>query len=639
MLLSTILVTIVMANVTYFFTIQELHRKRSTVESQIERLAKNIATLQLLDRQDWSVYQGYISQLMAINKDIVYIAVYDDFNTLRAHTFNRDLVDVRHAVNSPRMEADIVRRLDRGAISEENRNDLRTEKVNIQVGDRVLGSVHVGFSLIEINRDLRNGFLLNLGLALFFMAVFTAASIFISTKLTRPLEKLSTAMNAVTEGDLNQKIRIDTHDEISQLAHAFNEMVDVLRERKIIDKMGFELGSTFEIENLVTLVRQRLCGAIGAQSVRLFIRKRGISNTFLEFGESTVDKYNSTGNFTLPPDLITDLEKQENGLRSGDAAENLSAVLDDAGLLSDDLVVPMKVKDRLFGLLFFNLAAGETNLTTKMRHFVTTLAGQVGLALENALLYDELRDQDRIKHELFIAREVQKKLLPSAMPDIQGFNIEAVCKPAHEVGGDYFDFFRVNDHQWGIVIADVSGKGTSASFYMAEIKGMMLSLVTLYQSPRDLLIQLNQKLYSSVERRVFATIIYGILDTRTRRFKLARAGHNPLLKISQNRKCQFITPAGIGLGLESGELFEAKLEEITISLNPTELLLLYTDGVTDAMDSRQQMFGEERLLQAVRSSVHNNPAALRTHILESIERFTEETEPTDDITMVAIQAT
>jgi len=236
--LSTILVTLIIITVTYLFTIRELHSKRLSAESQIQRIAENVATMQLLDRQDWTVYQNYISRLIDFNKDIVYIAIYDDRLTLRAHSLNSELIEMQSARLNRRQEAQIVKRLDEGAIADESRADLRTQRVNIQMGDRILGSVHVGFSLIKINNELREAIFLIIGLAAFFFMVFTAVSVFISGRLTGPLERLSNAMTAVANGNLDQVIEIETGDEIGQLSKNFNEMVGGLKERKIIESLA-----------------------------------------------------------------------------------------------------------------------------------------------------------------------------------------------------------------------------------------------------------------------------------------------------------------------------------------------------------------------------------------------------------------
>ena len=269
--LSAFLVAIIMIVVTYLFTIREIKDRRQSVESQMKRIAENIATMQLLDRQDWAIYQNYISQLMNFNKDIIYIAIYDDRNSLRAYTLNDDVLDLESPIRANWQRAEIVKQLDQGAIEEESESDIARQQVNIQVGDRILGSVHVGFSLIQINLDLQKRIQLNIILSIVFFLIFTLVSIMVSRRLTGPLEHLNKAMTAVSRGDFQQQVIIETKDEIGDLAKNFNEMVNGLREREVIDKLGNELSRKFIKTDLATAVRERIKNAIGASTARLYI--------------------------------------------------------------------------------------------------------------------------------------------------------------------------------------------------------------------------------------------------------------------------------------------------------------------------------------------------------------------------------
>ncbi|MFZ0391481.1 MAG: SpoIIE family protein phosphatase [Calditrichia bacterium] len=633
-LLSALLVTVVMVTVTYFFTIQELNDKRAAAENQIQRMARNIATMKLLDRQDWTVYQNYISQLMAVNKDIVYIAIFDDRATLRAHALNSDLVDVERPVASRRVQAEIVRMLDAGSIAEESRGDLQTERVNILVGERVLGSVHVGFSLIHLNRELQNGILFNVVLALIFILLFTGLSVLISRRLTRPLERLNAAMDRVAQGDLEQRVTPTSRDEIAQLTRTFNEMVEDLRERKIIEDLGIELRTSFQLQNLAELVRNRLAGAIGAGGAEIFIRSRkGQPQHFYWLDGSATPSVFITLNEFSQRLLI----KESEGILLKEAPEDIQQAWREFNNSQQTLLIPMAIKGELFGLLLFDGPEGRENFNRKQRHFASILAGQAAFALENSLLYERVREQERLQRELEIAREVQQRLLPARMPDIPGFQLDGVCRPAREVGGDYFDFFHLDDHRWGVLIADVSGKGTSASFYMAEIKGMMTQLTSGLLSPRAILSRLNSKLYQNVDRRVFVTMIYGILDTEEKQFTYARAGHNALLKMSGNGSPQTFTPPGIGLGLESGKIFDDRLEERSVGLKEGEYLLLYTDGVVEAMNSRNEPFGEKQLLQFMQHTNSADAASIRQKLMDTLADYTGEAMPSDDITIVVVR--
>jgi serine phosphatase RsbU (regulator of sigma subunit)/HAMP domain-containing protein len=636
--LSLFLVSVIMITVIYFFTISELQGKRQAIESQSRRIAENIATLQLqlLDRQDWNVYQNYITQLLAFNKDIVYIAIYDDRKTLRAHALNLELIEMASVSPSRRIQAEIVKQLDSGAIAEESREDLHGQRVDIQVGNRILGNVSVGFSLVQINQDLSQQVKLNIALGIFFLIVLSGASIFVSGRLTRPLEKLSGAMSAVAAGDLTQNIEIYTGDEIGHLSRNFNEMVEGLRERKIFESLGNELSGTFRLTDLANIVRERISAAIGACDARLYIKNRELPDKFDEITAPQQQK-DHLPIINIDENTKAYLLGNTNGFMINSAPEFVLESLKYHRSHKDSLILPMTIKEELFGILLFTLTENQNSFSAKQQHFAFILSNQAAIALENAMLYEGVKEQERIKRELEIAREVQQKLLPRQMPKIKGFEIDGICQSAQEVGGDYFDFFQLDENNLGIVVADVSGKGTSASFYMAEVKGMMMQLCFQNISPRQVLIEINRRLYNDLDRRMFVTLIYGILNTSKATFTFCRAGHNAALHLGNESSKQFLTPSGIGLGLDPGELFNDKLEEMCICLRKDDLLLLYTDGVTEAMNQRQEEYGEKRLFTCLKSIKAKNVIEQKKELLDSIHNFINDQPQHDDITMVFIK--
>ncbi|MFQ5602940.1 MAG: SpoIIE family protein phosphatase [bacterium] len=634
--LTTFIVASTMAIATYFFTIRELHDKRTDFELQMKRIAENIATVQLLDRQNWEDYQSYITHFIKLNDDIIYIAIFDARNWLRAHALNTDLVEIDFNLQISRTaQAEIVRRLDKGLISKQNQNDMSTQRVNIQSGDIVLGSVHVGFSLIEINDKLQNSIARNAAIAFIFMLIFSTISIFLSRHLTRPLERLNLAMAAIKQGRLDQNVKAETRDEIGKLTLTFNEMAAGLRERKIIEQLSQEIGQVFQLEQLGRLVRNRIGNAIGADNTRLYLRKKNDANLFEEIAS------NHTGpdhgqSLLFDSDVQAVLCENTNGIVFHEAPAAIKASLKPIQLSQMDLVIPMQVKNQLFGLLIFQLVHQDKSIDGKTQQFIATLARQAAVALENALLYEELKEQERLKRELEIAREVQQKLLPIKAPVVPGFEVEGMCKSADEVGGDYFDFFELDKEHFGFVIADVSGKGTSASFYMAEIKGMMSSLVSANLSPQKVLSALNRRLYISLDKKVFATMIYGVLNVTSKSFTFVRAGHNALLHKNGNQHASFVTPPGIGLGLEAGKIFEATLQEITLILADGDTILLFTDGITESMNLANEQFGEDRLLELLNQNEVRSAKKLQNTILDKVDSFAQGAKQHDDLTMVVL---
>ncbi|MEJ2544966.1 MAG: SpoIIE family protein phosphatase, partial [Calditrichaceae bacterium] len=425
-----------------------------------------------------------------------------------------------------------------------------------------------------------------------------------------------------------------THDEIAELVLAYNKMIENMRERKIIDDLSKKLSSTFRLEDLISIINKQLKEAINAGSIKLFIPEQNSANTFRkvadksshDFGSLTIDDYSTL-------DFLSD---HSDGFILNDAPDSVQMTFKQFSARRTDLIVPMIRNGKIIGILLFNLPEEREKYSDEEQHFALSLSSPLGLALENTLLYDELRDQERMKRELEIARDIQQKLLPKSMPQIKGFDIEGFCHPATEVGGDYFDFFELKDSKLGVVIADVSGKGTSASFYMAQLKGMMMQSAIMYDSPKKFLIELNRKIYASLDRNLFITMIYGILDTKKKELLISRAGHNALIHIKNDNSHTTFTPSGIGLGLDSGKVFKKELNEIRIILKTQDTLLFYTDGIIEAMKPDGEEFGEERLLNALIQSKLSNISEKRKNIQTQLETFLIGNKPQDDITMILI---
>jgi len=257
-------------------------------------------------------------------------------------------------------------------------------------------------------------------------------------------------------------------------------------------------------------------------------------------------------------------------------------------------------------------------------------------------IQDLLREQaekERLEEELRIARQIQMSLLPgSALTSLPGLRVAALCLPAAEVGGDYYDLLPLGETRMGILVADVSGKGTSAALYMAELKGLVLSLSRIYESPARLLVETNRILAASMDSRTFVTMTYAVLDTAARTMRFARAGHNPLIHMdAKSRTTRVLAPPGLGLGLDRGELFEAILEEQQVPLIPGDIFLLFTDGLSEAMNSGAELFGEGRLRRILEQGAELGSEEMRERILEEVRRFVGDEAPHDDLTLVVLK--
>ena len=215
----------------------------------------------------------------------------------------------------------------------------------------------------------------------------------------------------------------------------------------------------------------------------------------------------------------------------------------------------------------------------------------------------EMAQQERLRGELDIARQVQSSLLPRRMPVIPGIEIAAMCLPAQEVGGDYFDFIPLDKNRTAVVIGDVSGKGIQAGFFMTLTKGFLHAVCQNVDSPAEVLTQVNHLFCRNVPRGTFISLIYGILDKEKNTFTFARAGHDPILYRSTTQETPiFFTPKGMAIGLTPKITFRDTIHDETIHLKHGDLLVFYTDGVTEAVNPKMEQFGVERLAQKVEAS-------------------------------------
>ena len=251
-------------------------------------------------------------------------------------------------------------------------------------------------------------------------------------------------------------------------------------------------------------------------------------------------------------------------------------------------------------------------------------------------------EKKRLDEELRIARQIQMSLLPRGPLDVPGLSVTALCVPAREVGGDYYDFFHLPDNRLGVLIADVSGKGTSAALYMAELKGLVLALSQTQQSPRDLLIEVNRIISDNLDSRSFITMTYGVIDPREGVLTYCRAGHTPLIyrAAALDAEAQVLTPSGLVVGLRipgAAEKFSGLLEEQRIDLSVGDVIALYTDGISEAMNSDGDLFGDARLSGIIAEHGHLTCGELRERILREIEAFVGGADQHDDMTMVLLK--
>lgn len=295
-------------------------------------------------------------------------------------------------------------------------------------------------------------------------------------------------------------------------------------------------------------------------------------------------------------------------------------------------IAPLKVHKETKGFLFTGRKE-NFSFDEDERNSVGAFADYAAVALENAKLIEESIEKERLESELKVARDIQYKILPAKTPKFESLDISALFVPAFEVGGDYYDFFHLGENKLGFVCADVSGKGISAAFIMAEVKGIFESLSKLIQSPKELLTSANEILKNSLEKKSFVTAVYGVVDIDSGKLVFSRAGHVPVYRCS-NGNVKKLIPGGIGLGLDEGSSFSETMKEMEIQLENNDIVALYSDGITEAMNEKQEEFGYRRFEEILCEYYKEDVDTLSNKIMSRISVFSQNSYQHDDITLV-----
>ncbi len=300
------------------------------------------------------------------------------------------------------------------------------------------------------------------------------------------------------------------------------------------------------------------------------------------------------------------------------------------------LSVPMFIKERLIGTINVGPKMSGKVYSQEDIDLLSTVAGQAAIAIENGILHLSELEKQKMEEQLQIARNIQQSLLPKHSPVIDRLDIAGISVPALSVGGDYFDYIQLGQKKLLVVVADVSGKGMSAALYMSKIQGMIQLASHMYDTPRDMLIHVNRRLYDGIERKSFITMVLALFDLEKNTVQICRAGHNRAI-LCTNGSFEYLNSTGIGLGLERGPIFEQSLEEAVRPLNPESIFFFYSDGLSEAMNEQHEQYGEETITQFIESHKSLPAQELQDQLMRSVKQFQGLAEQHDDITWVLIK--
>jgi len=303
------------------------------------------------------------------------------------------------------------------------------------------------------------------------------------------------------------------------------------------------------------------------------------------------------------------------------------------------LAFPIYVKGENIGTLALLKELPE-GFNREMTRIVSTFSNQAGISIENFRLMEEALQNERYKEELKIAKTVQKSLLPEVLEKDDDFDIAAFSESADEVGGDYYDTLRTNDHQVSLIVADVSGKGTTAAFHMSQMKGIFHSLAQDCIKPDEFMCRANQALVYCLERGSFISATFFVVNTRQKKVHYARAGHCPVLYYSAAKdKADFFKDKGIALGMVKNKSYSNFIEAYEFEYHSGDIMVLYTDGITEAKNVKGDEFGYDRLVEVLQEVKTLTPKQIQEHLIRRLYEFSGTSNINDDYTTMIVKFT
>ena len=366
---------------------------------------------------------------------------------------------------------------------------------------------------------------------------------------------------------------------------------------------------------------------------------------WLEIEDESAD-VKLTSTYNLDEGLIPTLKKAVNNSRfkkilnadfeRSPKSQKLSANLKNVPFRSI-LQYPVIVKGEKIGVLAL-LKEVDDGFNREMIDIIDTFVNQASISVENFRLLNEAIVTERYKEELKIANKVQRKLLPDTLDKSEAYVMHAFTQTADEVGGDYYDVFRLDEDRTALIIGDVSGKGTSAAFHMAQMKGVFQSLVQLDLNPKEFLVHANNALSRCLETTSFITVSYFVIDAKSKEVTFARAGHCPSLFYEAGLKeSRYFKNKGLGLGILRNFNFHKYVQVNKFTFDTDDVLVLYTDGVTEACNQDKDQFGYDRLKDSLAKRADQHPEAIQTGIINDLYEFCGIESLNDDYTLLIVK--
>jgi sigma-B regulation protein RsbU (phosphoserine phosphatase) len=425
---------------------------------------------------------------------------------------------------------------------------------------------------------------------------------------------------------------IPANDQLSKLERENVRLKAALQELSILNDIATAINSSTGLDKLIERIVHKSIKHLGAEQGTI---------TLLESLEQdspfrTMIRSTDTSRDVLPYHLDTQLTgwmlKNKKPLLINNFQDNddFRTVQRDDYPIRSLLTVPLMLKGRLVGMLNVFNKRDEGGFTDGDKRLLTIIATQSSQVIENSRLLEEQQRFQLMQEEMRLACKIQMDLLPAEAPLIAGYDHAGRSIPAKTVGGDYFDFIQLDDHRIAVCLGDVAGKGMPAALLMANLQATLRAQSTDVQSATCCIKRSNKLMFKNTDIDKFVTLFYGILDCRSHELSYCNAGHNYPFLIRDNGKIDRLSVGGLVLGA----LEEFDYCEDSVQLNPGDMLLIFSDGISEAQNEAGDFYGEERLGEIVAAHRGESAAQVVDSVMESIRDYVGETPQSDDMTIL-----
>lgn len=405
-------------------------------------------------------------------------------------------------------------------------------------------------------------------------------------------------------------------DRLALLYNLSQQLNSSLNLDEVLDKLMGEVITAVKAERGFIMLRN-------SEGMLEFRVARGLDQRVIEDPEfqisrSVVEKTAETSQ----PILTSDAQLDERfNMRQSIMAKGLRAIL----------CVPIKIKDQQIGIIYVDNRLRAGIFTSADLDLLNSIASSAGFAIENARLYQLAIEKSKMETELQLARNVQISLLPRDIPKIDGWEFAAHWQPARQVGGDYYDFIPYPDGLLGLVIADVTDKGMPAALFMASTKNILRASIEGCGNIAEGVTKANRLIERESSDQLYISLVYACLDPKNGNMLYINAGHNPPLHFhAKNCKFTRFIQSGMWMGVDANAVYQPETEII----EPGDIIVFYTDGVTEAENKKGEAFGEKGLETAIRVNPDVRPPDLCLSVIQSVKKFTGTSELSDDITLL-----